>query len=218
MRRPPPPPLTHARSGGSAGATVLPPAPASPFAASPGSTEFTPPPPDSRTAVPPSLRPSAATVRPPPRRARSAEVLASLFWSAVALGFGASSAAVWWELEVEPRAHTALEGASEVVTRLPDTVTWLQNASHMEAQAAAKAPDVVTRSMGLSEPEASTDAASTDEASTDEASTGAPACAPESFAADEDQESLCEETDLRNVRERSTERSYGTRAASRRQR
>src|SRR5690606_41831887 len=99
MRRPAPPPSTHARPTGAASATGLPPAPATPAGLSSGSLEpaAPPPPPDSRTAIPLSLRPSASTVRPPPRRGRSAEVLASLFWSAVALGFGASSAAVWWE-------------------------------------------------------------------------------------------------------------------------
>ena len=45
--------------------------------------------------------------------------MAAFFWSAVAIGFGASSAAVWWELEVESQAHAARDGASAVVTHGP---------------------------------------------------------------------------------------------------
>jgi hypothetical protein len=132
-------------------------------------------------------------------------VLASLFWSAVALGFGASSAAVWWELEVEPHAHAAQEGASAVVTRLPDTMTWLQNAPHPSQGTPSHAPPSTVSSR---EPDGTIgEGPPGGEGAMGEAALGVPACArrffaPESFAADEDLESLCEETDLRNVRER----------------
>lgn len=185
---------------------MLPPAPTrGPLGHSPNDDEPTiaeVKPPDSMTSVPPTLRPSAATVRPAPRQ-RGAEMVAGLFWSAVAVGFGASSAAVWWELNVEPEAHAARNGASEVVTRLPDKVSWMKGASVQRPTAPPLAGEGPPVSNASASDAGTSDAGAIPGA---EGQPAAPACArrffaAETFSSDEDLRPLCDETDLRNVRE-----------------
>src|SRR5690606_38946634 len=66
----------------------------------PGEPTIAEAPSDPRTS-PPTLRPSSTTVYPGARRLRPGALFANLFWGALAVAFGASSAAVWWELTVE---------------------------------------------------------------------------------------------------------------------
>ncbi len=63
-------------------------------------------------SAPPSIRPSVATVPPRGRSKDDSSVLASVFWGALAIAFGASVGAVCWELTEEPaRRHSAFERA-----------------------------------------------------------------------------------------------------------
>jgi hypothetical protein len=79
--------------------------------------------------APSSIRPSATTVPPRAGAQRKEELgwLASTFWGGLALAFGASAAAVYWELAEEP-SHRATELASTSIAAAP---SWA-NMSPME--------------------------------------------------------------------------------------
>lgn len=67
-------------------------------------------------SVPPSIRPSTATVPPRARATSRGSVVSSFFWGALAAAFGASAGAVYWELAEEPHSERSRAAS---VTRPP---------------------------------------------------------------------------------------------------
>lgn len=218
-------------------ATVLPPAPSqSGLLARSSSPEEVVASPDEPTVAefpalhpapnlaPPTLRPSASTVRPPSTGRSRTDWLGSFFWGALAVAFGASGAAVWWEMEMEGDAP-AEQTASLLMTRLPGTTPWLQSAARLSS-ARAKDADARTdaaaesaREAGSPENDAAADSGApndstasspTDTAGAEDPSTPASdtqrACVERFFVAgslpeDASLAYVCDATDLRNVKE-----------------
>jgi hypothetical protein len=143
--------------------------------------------------------------------------LASFFWGALAVAFGASSAAFWWEVEIENEQARA--GASRLMTRLPDTVPWVQSASRLTSssgsalkeagRAGASAPQAPFQNASNgAAPDDSDPGEKSSDGATDLTSGGeGTTCAQRfflegTFAPEEDLTHLCASTDLRNVKER----------------